>query len=293
MPKFLFFLGKGGVGKSTVSSLISVYLAKKNKKVVLTSLDPAHNLSDIFENQFCDTPKSVIDGLNIIEIDQDKWIKKYLKESEQQFSKSYSYLTTFSLEKHFSVMRYAPGVEEYALLLAFREIIKKNTNTDYLIFDMPPTALSLKFFALPQLSLLWLNKLMILRKEIAKKQEIISTLKIGSKSIERDRVMQNIEEQISFWESLNLLFKDSKKCFPFLVQNPDKLSQKEGELIVNKMSSLEMPPLKKVLNKSKSDKNESFVLEVPEEKNFLGKAEMIKSQSKINFESIMMVLKND
>ena len=44
--KILFFMGKGGVGKSTLSTLTAIYLAKNGNKVLLTSLDPAHNLAE-------------------------------------------------------------------------------------------------------------------------------------------------------------------------------------------------------------------------------------------------------
>ncbi len=290
MAKILFFLGKGGVGKSTVSSLTAVHLADKNYKVVLTSLDPAHNLADIFESRFSDKAKEIVKGLSVIEIDQDKWIRKYLKEAEQQFSEAYSYLTTFSLEKNFSVMQYAPGIEEYALLLAFEQIVSKNKNVDYLIFDMPPTALALKFFALPQLSLLWLEKLVAMRRDISKKQEIISTLRLGRKSIERDRVMQNIKQQIDFWEKVNQLFTDPNLSFPMLVHNPDKLSQREGELIIQKMKSLKMPPLLRALNKVNSKTNENYILEIPFNLNISGILEVTSAQEKIDFDPLIFVL---
>jgi arsenite/tail-anchored protein-transporting ATPase len=290
MPKILFSLGKGGVGKSTVSSLTAVHLARQNKKVVLTSLDPAHNLSDIFEIEFSDKAKGVIDGLQIIEINQDKWIKKYLKESEQQFSKAYSYLTTFSLEDNFSVMQYAPGIEEYALLLAFYQIVEKYKNVDHLLFDMPPTALTLKFFALPQLSLLWLEKLLALRKEIAKKQKIISTLKLGRESLERDRVMQNIESQIAFWSGLNTIFLNAKKTFPLLVQNPDKLSQKEGARIIEKMKSLKMPDVHRILNKSKSAEAQNYLTVIPPNSNLSGLDNLIAAESKIDYTPLLQMI---
>jgi arsenite/tail-anchored protein-transporting ATPase len=287
MSKILFFLGKGGVGKSTVSSLTAVHLANQNRKVVLTSLDPAHNLSDIFETEFSDKPIELATGLQIIEIDQDKWIKKYLKESQQQFSKAYSYLTTFSLESNFSVMQYAPGIEEYALLLAFHQIVEKYKNVDYLLFDMPPTALALKFFALPQLSLLWLEKLLGLRKEIAKKKKIISTLQLGRESLERDRVMQNIEKQIAFWSGLKNIFLNDKKTFPLLVQNPDKLSQKEGQSIIDKMESLKMPELHKILNKAKLDDDKRYLTVVPTDLNLFGLVNLTAAANKINYKPLL------
>ncbi|KAA3616973.1 MAG: ArsA family ATPase [Calditrichaeota bacterium] len=290
MQKLLFFLGKGGVGKSTASSLTSVYLAEKKYKVVLISIDPAHNLSDIFETPFSDIATEIKTGLKVIEIDQDKWIRKYLKDSEQQFSKAYSYLTAFSLDKHFSVMQHAPGIEEYALLMAFNTIVKKYSKHDFLIFDMPPTALALKFFALPQISLFWLGNLMKIRREISKKQKIISTLSLGNKSIERDRVIENIENQILFWNEINSLFQNEKITFPLLVQNPDKLSAAEGERIIQKLSSVNMPQTLPILNRSNVIKGMSFILNIPKLKSGVGFENLLKSLKKIDFLSLMQKL---
>ena len=54
--KFLFFTGKGGVGKTSVASALSYTLSLENKKVLLVSTDPASNLQDIFQQALTNTP---------------------------------------------------------------------------------------------------------------------------------------------------------------------------------------------------------------------------------------------
>jgi len=256
-------MGKGGVGKSTLSSIVSVYLSSIGKKVILSSLDPAHNLSDIFETKFSDKLSQVSPNLFISEVDQEKWIKQYLKRNEQIISKSYNYLTSFSLEKHFSVMRYAPGIEEYALLMPFYNVIKNN-KSDYFIFDMPPTALSLKFFAMPKLTLIWLEKLITLRDEIIKKEKIINTLRLGKKEFERDRVKQNLNEQSEFFNIANEHISNSAQTSLILVQNPDELSQKESARIKKKLKELKLPNPLVFLNKAKLKPDGKFDFEIPQ-----------------------------
>ncbi len=257
MQRILFFIGKGGVGKSTLSAVTATVLALTNKKTTLISLDPAHNQGDIFQQEFSEKPTAVLPNLHILEMNPEKWIKHYLKKTEEQFSAAYAYLTTFSLEKHFAVIRHAPGVEAYALIMAFEHVLKKNQSADYLIFDMPPTALSLSFFALPGVSLLWLEKLMTLRNEISEKQQLITSLRLGRKTIERDRVMQNIQRQIERWSTLQKLFTNIS-LKPVVVKNPDVLSRAETERILLRLNELNMEQPLIFNNKSNKTSDADF-----------------------------------
>jgi arsenite-transporting ATPase len=257
--KILFFLGKGGVGKSTLSAVVSLILARQKKDVHLASLDPAHNLSDIFEKKFSDNPQKVISGLNAQEINQEKWLKRYLKQSSQDASKAYSYLSTFSMDEHFSVMRYAPGIEEYALLLAFGDVIKNNKNKDFCIFDMPPTALTLKFFSLPKLSLIWLEKLKDIRDQILEKEKIIHKLNLGKTELERDRVLENLQKQIHFWTDIKNLFGNVNKVQPIIITNPDRLAESETSNIIRAMKDLQI--VKPLIFLNKADKNNNLTFD--------------------------------
>lgn len=290
--KILFFIGKGGVGKSTISALSGLHFAKSNTKVLITSLDPAHNQSDIFETEPTAKKVKISENLELLEIDQQKWIKNYLKESEKQFSKAYAYLTTFSLEKHFSVLQYAPGIEEYALIQAFSHTLNSNKDMDIFIFDMPPTALTLKFFALADISLLWLKKLFDLRSEIEKKQEIISRLSLGKIEIERDRVMQNIQQQMEFWTHISQILRDQAKTFPVLVTNPDSLSVAEGKRIMEKLGELKIQNPVTVVNKtSKISTNSDTVFNLPVFEKLIGLNNLIVALRKIDFSVLDNILK--
>ena len=252
-PASLFFMGKGGVGKSTSSALYSVYLAEKGFKVLMVSLDPAHNQSDIFRKHLHDKPVQVMHAFSAIEVDQDKWIKLYLKEIQQQINRTYSYLTAFNLENYFKVIKHSPGLEEYALILAFNHIQNDFPDYDYLIFDMAPTALSLKFFNLPVLSLIWIEQLLALRKEIIKKREIITKIKLIKKEFERDKVLNKINEMKNEFQALKNIFENKDKTRIQLVLNPDELSFAESMRIFQGLRDINIHVNQMVYNKKQID----------------------------------------
>jgi arsenite/tail-anchored protein-transporting ATPase len=234
----IFFLGKGGVGKSTSAALNSLFLAQKDFKVLLVSFDPAHNQSDIFEKNLSRKPLEIVPNLMGMEIDQDYLIKKYLKDIQNQIKKTYSYLTAFNLDRYFKVIKHSPGLEEYALILAFTEIRKNFSDFDFLVFDMPPTALALKFFTLPALSLVWVEQLLTLRQEIIKKRDIITKIKLIKKEVERDKILNKINEMKQDYLDLKTIFEDCKKTHVNLVLNPDQLSLAESMRIFKTLQDI-------------------------------------------------------
>ncbi|MDZ7696922.1 MAG: ArsA family ATPase [Deltaproteobacteria bacterium] len=245
----LFFMGKGGVGKSTAAALFSTFLAQQGYRVLVVSLDPAHNQSDIFERPLSDDASEISPNLRAMEVDQEAWIRTYLKDVHHQIDRTYSYLTSFNLEKYFGVIKHSPGLEEYALILAFEHIQKQYAQWDYLIFDMPPTALSLKFFALPSLSLVWVEHLLALRQEIIQKRELITTITLLNKEFQRDKVLNKIEAQRVQYRKLKETFENPEKTRVYLVLNPDKLSHAESLRILNSLKEINIPLYRTVYNK--------------------------------------------
>ncbi|MBW2430625.1 MAG: ArsA family ATPase [Deltaproteobacteria bacterium] len=252
-PELKFFIGKGGVGKSTTSALTSVQLSRSSQDTLLVSMDPAHNQRDIFQQNFSEKPQRVADHLLVKEVNVDYWIEKYLKETENTIKQTYSYESAFNLQNYFNVMQFSPGLEEYALLLAFENIIRTFENKKFIIFDMAPTALTLRFFSLPFITLIWLEELLKLREKIYAKKEIISQIKIGRKVIQQDKVKAKLEMLIHEYEHLRDRFKsDTTKVS--LVMNSDKLSFSEAFRIKKKLTDIGIHIDSVLINKSQSKK---------------------------------------
>ncbi|PID57557.1 anion transporter [candidate division KSB3 bacterium] len=163
----MLFLGKGGVGKTTCSVATAVQLAERGRKVLLVSLDPAHNTADVLQQPLCAEKTSVTSKLDALEIDLEQLVDRYLSKTSASMRHTYRHLTVMNLEKMFEIIRYSPGIEEHATLEALKGILSREAEGyDAIIFDTAPTGLTLRVLALPSISRIWLDKLSHLRKSI-------------------------------------------------------------------------------------------------------------------------------
>lgn len=249
-----FFLGKGGVGKTTTSAAFALSLARSGKRVLIASLDPAHNLGDVLETTLGDQPKNVETHLDALEVDLNIWVQKYLEESRQELATTYSYDMALNLNSFFDIMKYAPGTEEYAVLWAIEHIrCNLSGNYDLVVYDTPPTALSLRFLAMPAISSLWVAELTKLRERILKKRQTITRLNsespVASSCVDKDddRVYGKLGSIKNRLGDLSNLF--SLESYMAVVLNPDELSVSEALRIQEELDRIHIPLSALCLNK--------------------------------------------
>ncbi|MBN1242678.1 MAG: ArsA family ATPase [Spirochaetales bacterium] len=243
MRNIAFFLGKGGVGKTTLSAAFSLELAKRGKRVLVVSLDPAHNLGDALGIRLVDRPEPVLERLFAMEIDLTAWVERYLEESRSELKALYAYNSSFNLDSFFDIMRYSPGTEEYAMLWAIENVYcELSAGYDVVVFDTPPTALSLRFLALPTISGLWVNELTKLREHILKKRQVISRLNpespVAASCVDKDddRVHGKLSLISKRLGVLHRLF--SEESFISVIVNPDVLSVSEAMRIKDELDRI-------------------------------------------------------
>ncbi|NLI55543.1 ArsA family ATPase [bacterium] len=185
-----FYLGKGGTGKTTISASFSIGIAyyNKNRNFLIASLDPAHNLGDAFDIELSNNIKKLTENLSAVEVDLEKMIKEYLNDLSTNLRNTYKYLASFNLDRYFDILRYSPGIEEYAVLESIKKFLNMN-EFDALIFDTPPTGITTRVLALPKLTLMWTKRLMDIRRKILDKRKMVENVKGKTEAIIGDEVI--------------------------------------------------------------------------------------------------------
>ena len=147
--RFLFFTGKGGVGKTSLSCATAVALADQGNKIFLVCTDPASNLSEVLGLQIGTSPANHPDvpGLQAINIDPEVAASKYRERIVGPYRGKLPEVALVAMEEQLSgacTMEIA-AFDEFAGLLGNRDLHK----FDYVIFDTAPTGHTLRLLQLP------------------------------------------------------------------------------------------------------------------------------------------------
>lgn len=144
--KFIFFSGKGGVGKSTMSCATAVWLARKGYKVLIVTTDPAPNLGDIFGQPIGHhaTAITTVPGLFAVEINPDAASQEY---RERMVSPLKGVLEQRNLDAMMEQLK-SPCVDEVAAFDSFIEYMD-DPKYDVVVFDTAPTGHTIRLLELP------------------------------------------------------------------------------------------------------------------------------------------------
>ena len=150
IPQFLFFTGKGGVGKTSMSCAISLALAKEGKKVLLISTDLASNLDEVLETKLKSIPTKIngVENLEAMNINPVVAAHEYKEKMVAPFRGVLPQSAIEQMEEQLSgacTVEIA-GFNEFSKYVGDIDISK---NYEHIILDTAPTGHTLRLLKLP------------------------------------------------------------------------------------------------------------------------------------------------
>jgi arsenite-transporting ATPase len=161
----ILYTGKGGVGKTSVAAASALKAARAGKKVVVMSTDPAHSLSDAFDEEVGPEPKEMATGLFAQEMDHGRMIEEHWAEIQEYITTFFEWQGTNSLAAEELAM--LPGMDELFGLL----MVRRHYNAglyDALIVDAAPTGETLRLLSLPDQMSWYVQKIFPIQRRAAK-----------------------------------------------------------------------------------------------------------------------------
>lgn len=150
LTKYLFFTGKGGVGKTSIACATAVGLADKGKEILLISTDPASNLQDVFNQSLNGHGSEIaeIPGLTVVNLDPEQAAAEYRERVIAPFRGKLPESVIQNMEEQLS----GSCTVEIAAFNEFSDFItdvQKQSEFDHIIFDTAPTGHTLRMLQLP------------------------------------------------------------------------------------------------------------------------------------------------
>ncbi len=219
--KFIFFGGKGGVGKTVFAAATAMWHAKEGRRTMLASTNPVHSLSSLLGQNVlgAHTPVDGVPNLWAYEIDTKDTIERSkleIREKIQWFLKFADISTKADDFVESATMN--PAFEESAMFENMIDLMFKN-EYDVYVFDTAPTANARRLLGMSKVYSLWVNKMLKSREEAKTLREMLSF----TKKKEQDPLMDYLLTFRDRMEHGRVLLTDPGKTSFFFVTLPEAL----------------------------------------------------------------------
>ena len=213
---FIFVGGKGGVGKTSISSATALWLANQGKKTLIVSTDPAHSLSDSLETTIGHYPVQINENLFAVEIDPDKAM-----EADQLMGLDF-------LGEQMDLASASPGADEAAAFEVFLSVMTSN-EYDVVVFDTAPTGHTLRLLSFPEIMDSWVGKLMKAKAALGNATNALKNIIPFMDADEDMQTRQELEETKKQIDQAKAVLSDPERTTFKMVVIPEEMSIYESE----------------------------------------------------------------
>jgi arsenite-transporting ATPase len=228
-PRFVFFTGKGGVGKTSTASVVALGLADTGRRVLLVSTDPASNLDEVLGATLSSSPTPVpgVAGLDALNIDPLTAAATYRERVVGPYRGVLPDSVVASVEEQLSgacTVEIA-AFDEFTALLADPDA---TAAYDHVVFDTAPTGHTLRLLSLP-----------------AAWSEFIDTSTLGTSCV---GPLAGLSSQHDRYRAALATLADTERTVLVLVSRPDTLALAEAARAAAELGTLGVANQRLVVN---------------------------------------------
>jgi len=220
--KYVFFGGKGGVGKTVMAGTAALWLAQQGRRTLLASTNPVHSLTSLLDQDVfgAETTVTGVEKLWACEIDTKDTIEKSKREIREKIEWFLRFADVKAKADEFvESATMNPAFEESAMFENMIDLMFKDEYESY-VFDTAPTANARRLLGMSSVYSLWVNKMMKSREEATSLRELLSYSK---KKEKKDPLMEYL---LSFQERMKHakeLLTDEERTAFFFITLPEAL----------------------------------------------------------------------
>jgi arsenite-transporting ATPase len=244
--KFILSGGKGGVGKTSCAGALALLSARHGYRTLVLSTDPAHSLSDSFDQNLSGGEVVDIEGVDNLwglEIDTEKGMSEFQSTLDSGVAGPDAQIAS-QLLGDMSGMS-PPGTDEAMAFGKMLEFLEDSTY-DKVIFDTAPTGHTLKLLELPDLLDSWLGKILTLRQRLSSMMSGFRSMFGGGQK--EDTSWEILQQQKEKIRAARVELSDPDMTQFIVVLIPEAMAVFETQRLLSSLHTWQIPASHLVVN---------------------------------------------
>lgn len=245
--KYIFFGGKGGVGKTVVAAATALYLAETGERVLLASFNPVHSLSSVFGQDLSGGVVKEVRGVRnlwAVEVQYDDIVEKYKARISTLLREMLKMAElSVDIKPLIDIATTNPAFHEAASFDKMMDVVlKEGPKFDRVIFDMAAVANAVRLIGLSKLYGAWLQRTIKMRMETLSLKEQLSFRKEKVREeIERDPVLAELKDLYNRYMEVRKVLTDPAQTRFVFVTIPTILSISVVQRFIEMVKAYEIP----------------------------------------------------